>query len=137
MQKTLCRALKQDGSPCRMRPLPSGLCWNHDEGNAQARQTARRKGGSLTQARKALAKAKTDAVARFGLEEPLPDLADVQACRRFLVGVAGKVLQQQISPAAANALTGIVRASKELLSLEVDIKLAEQLDALDAKDRRS
>ncbi len=135
MEEKLCRSFTKTGAPCQMRPLPSGFCWNHEEGNAQARQTARRKGGSLTQARKALAKAKADAVAKFGLEEPLPDLADVQACRRFLVG-AGEVLQQQISPAAANALTGIVRASKELLSLEVDIKLAEQLDALDAKDRR-
>jgi hypothetical protein len=59
----------------------------------------------------------------------------VDACRGFLVGVAGKVLNRELSPAAANALTGIVRASKELLALETDIRLAEQLEGLERGER--
>lgn len=138
MEEKQCRSLTKTGKPCRMRPLASGVCWTHtrDPEVIEARQNARRKGGSLMQARKALAKAKHDTIAKFGITEPLPSLDSVESARVFLVGVAGKVLKREISPAAGNCLASILRASKELLALETDIKLAEQLDALDAKDRR-
>ncbi|MEX2222667.1 MAG: hypothetical protein WEG40_12800 [Candidatus Rokuibacteriota bacterium] len=70
---------------------------------------------------------------KLGVDAPLPSLASVDECRTFLVGVARGVLAHELSPAAANALTSIVRASKELLALETDIRLAEQLDQLEPR----
>lgn len=127
------------GRPCRARPVAgSTRCLSHAPERASVRAEQRRKGGQLVQARRALAKAKSDAIAKFGIETPLPTLDSVDSARDFLVGVAGKVLKHEISPAAGNCLVAVVRASKELLALETDIKLAEQLDALDdVKGRRS
>jgi hypothetical protein len=133
-----CTAMTAAGTPCRAYAMSEkAFCLTHDPEREATRTLQRRKGGSVRQAQKALAKARIDALAKFGITEPIPDLDDIEACRRFLLAIAGKVLQGSISPAAANALSTIVRVSKELLSLEVDVKLAEQLDALDAKDLRS
>jgi hypothetical protein len=131
-----CPGVTKAGAPCQMKPTADGWCMQHSPHRVEQRQASTKKGGSVRQAQKALVRARQEAIEKFGITEPIPDMADIEACRHFLVAVAGKVLQGSLSPAAANALSTIVRVSKELLSLEVDVKLAAQLDALDAKERR-
>ena len=45
MNAPSCKATKQDGTPCRMKPGPSGWCFCHDPQAAQARASARSRGG--------------------------------------------------------------------------------------------
>ena len=113
---------------CKMRPTNTGYCLNHDPNRGEARHAERSKGGKLARAREVLRHAKADAIAKLGIEEPLPDLADVQSCQQFLKSVAGWTLRREISPSQANSLVAVVKASKDLVSLALDLKLAEALE---------
>ncbi len=122
-----CQATKADGTPCRARPLTgTGLCVYHTKSPDMI--AARRKGGSLMQARKALAKAQQDAVERFGIAEPLPDLKDIVAIRNFIAATVEAVASRRVSPAAGNTLLAAARLGKDMLALELDVKLAEMLE---------
>ena len=123
-----CPATTTAGTPCRMRPTQSGWCLSHDPGRAGERTEQRRRGGTLTQARKALAKAKQDTIAKLGLVAELPALSDIESCQKYLVGVAARVESRQLSPAAGNTITNIVRLSKDLIALSLDAKLAAMLE---------
>jgi len=107
--------------------MPDGFCMAHSPNRAELRREQRSRGGKLTQARKALAKVKRDAIAKLGIETPLPTLDSVEACQEFVVQTAGRVLRQEISPAQANALTNLIRLSKDLISLHLDVQLADEL----------
>jgi hypothetical protein len=47
--------------------------------------------------------------------------------------VAARVEARQLTPAQGNTLTAIVKQSAALLGLSLDIKLAEQLDAMESR----
>jgi hypothetical protein len=123
-----CPDTTKTGDACRMRPTPSGWCMTHDPGRSEQRLAERRRGGSLTAARKRLAQAKHDAIAQLGISEPLPSLDSVESCQEFVVQTAGRVLRREISPAQGNTLVNLVRLSKDLIGLAVDVKLAEMLE---------
>lgn len=123
-----CPGVTVAGKPCRMRPTLTGYCLAHDPAGGDARKARQSRGGALTQARKRLAKAKADAIAQLGITEPLPTLDSVEACQSFVVQVAGRVLRREISPAQGNTLGNLVRLSKDLIGLAVDVRLAEMLD---------
>lgn len=128
-----CQATTRSGEPCRMRPMPDGFCMSHSPNRCEIRREERKRGGSLTQARKALAKAKADAVAKFGLEADVPDLDSVEAAQRYLMGVAARVENRQLSPGQGNTLVNVVRLAKDLIGLSVDLKLAKTLDRLEGR----
>jgi len=128
---TGCPTPTRGGGVCKMRPTSSGYCLNHEPSRAEARQAERSRGGKLARARQALAKAKSEAIAKLGVDEELPDLADVERCQRYLVTVAQRVESRALSPMQANSLVGIVKLSKDLLGLQLDIKLAERLEELE------
>jgi hypothetical protein len=129
---TQCSATTKTGEPCRMAPTADGLCFAHSPAHAANRKAASGRGGSLATARKKLDRARADAIEKFKIVAPIPNLHDIDACRAFLVKVAQMVLQGSITPAAANSLSTIVRVSKELLATEIDVKLAEKLEELDS-----
>jgi hypothetical protein len=103
----------------------------HSPNRAEIRREERKRGGSLMQARKALVKAKADAVAKFGLEADVPDLESVASAQRYLMGVAARVENRQLSPGQGNTLVNVVRLAKDLLGLSLDLKLSEKLDELE------
>jgi len=111
-----------------MKPLPTGFCMSHDPGRAVERREQQARGGALTQARKALAKAKADAVAKLVLVGDLPSLDDIESAQRYLTGVAARVESRALSPAAGNTLVNVVRLAKDLLALSLDSKLAAMLE---------
>ena len=127
-QSTSCPATTLAGGACRMRPTQSGWCLSHDPGRAEERTAQRRAGGALTAARKALAKAKADTVAKLGLVADLPSLDEIDSCQKYLVGVAARVESRALSPAAGNTLVNVVRLAKDLLALSLDAKLAAMLE---------
>ena len=114
-----------------MRPMPDGWCMAHSPHRAEQRTADRRRGGSLVAARKALARAKVEAIAKLGITEPLPSLDSVESCQEFVLQTAGRVLRREISPMQGNTLATLVRLSKDLIALAVDVKLAERLDELE------
>lgn len=128
-----CSALTTAGAPCRMRPMASGYCMAHDPARAQERRAERRRGGTLRAAHEALARQKAELVARYGLEGDLPSLESVEALGAYLSTIAARVESRQLTPAQANALVGVVKMSKDLLGLSLDLKLAAQLDALESR----
>ena len=132
-QSTSCPMKTRAGAQCRMKPLQTGYCLAHDPGRAEERTEQRRRGGSLTQARKALAKAKADAVAKHGLVADLPSLDEIDSCQKYLVGVAARVESRALSPAAGNTLVNVVRLAKDLLALSLDAKLAQMLEEQEAR----
>jgi hypothetical protein len=75
-----------------------------------------------------LVQVKADAIAQFGITEPLPSLDSVESCQEFVVHTAGRVLRREISPAQGNTLVNLVRLSKDLIGLAVDVKLAQMLE---------
>jgi hypothetical protein len=121
-----CPATKADGEACRAKPTASGRCVYHNE--TPELKEARRRGGRLTQARRRLAQAKADAIARLGVHEDLPDLASIETCQTYLVTLAQRTENRGLSPAQTNALVGIVKLSKDLIGLALDVKLAEMLE---------
>lgn len=128
-----CNATTLAGQPCKMRPTADGWCMSHSPNRAELRHEQRQRGGKLTQARKALAKVKADAVAKFGLEADVPDLESVEAAQRYLMGVAARVESRQLSPGQGNTLVNVVRLAKDLLGLSLDLKLFEKLDELEGR----
>jgi hypothetical protein len=128
-----CPATNAAGNSCKMRPMASGYCMAHDPARAQERQAERRRGGSLRAAHEALAREKAELVARYGLEGDLPSLESVEALGAYLSTVAARVEARQLTPAQGNTLVSVVKMAKDLLGLSLDIKLAEQLDALESR----
>lgn len=122
-----CPGTTLSGQPCRMRPTAAtGRCMAHADSETRKARSAR--GGTLTQARKALARAKADAVERFGIAEPLPDLKDIVAIRNFIAATVEAVASRRLSPAAGNTLLAAARLGKDMLALELDVRLAEMLE---------
>jgi len=113
--------------------MPDGFCMAHAPDRAEVRREQRQRGGVLTQARKKLAQAKAEAVAKFGLEADVPDLDSVEAAQRYLMGVAARVESRQLSPGQGNTLVNVVRLAKDLLGLSLDLKLAEKLDEMEGR----
>jgi hypothetical protein len=91
------------------------------------------RGGSLKAAHAALAAQKAALVERYGLQAELPTLDSVEALGAYLASVAARVEARQLTPAQGNTLTAIVKQSAALLGLSLDIKLAEQLDAMESR----
>jgi hypothetical protein len=130
---TSCSALTTAGAPCQMRPMASGYCMAHDPARAQERRAERRRGGTLRAAHEALARQKAELVERYGLQADLPALDSVEALGAYLSTVAARVEARQLTPAQGNTLVSVVKMAKDLLGLSLDIKLAEQLDALESR----
>ncbi len=122
-----CLGSTKTNKPCRMQPTGSGYCLNHQPGRDAERHANRSKAGKLARAREALQRAKQDAMVELGIEGELPDLETVESCQAYIASVAARVESRAISPQQANALAGLVRLSKDLIGLSVDVKLAERL----------
>ncbi len=127
-----CPALTLAGQPCRMRPTAAtGRCMAHSDPAVSKARSSR--GGSLKAAHAALAAQKAALVERYGLQAELPTLDSVEALGAYLASVAARVEARQLTPAQGNTLTAIVKQSAALLGLSLDIKLAEQLDAMESR----
>jgi hypothetical protein len=79
------------------------------------------------------ARQKAELVERYGLQADLPTLDSVEALGAYLSTVAARVEARQLTPAQGNTLVSVVKMAKDLLGLSLDIKLAEQLDALESR----
>jgi hypothetical protein len=91
------------------------------------------RGGTLKAAHAALAAQKAALVERYGLEGDLPSLESVEALGAYLSGIAARVEACKLTPAQGNTLVSVVKMAKDLLGLSLDIRLAEQLDALESR----
>lgn len=123
-----CRATTKTGEPCGMRPMSTGWCVSHDPNRASERRAERSRAGSLSAAHAALARAKAQMVAKYGIQGELPSLDSVESLGAYLATVAARVETRQITPAQANSLVGVVRMAKDLLGLGIDVKLAQMLE---------
>jgi hypothetical protein len=91
------------------------------------------RGGSLKAAHAALAAQKAALIERYGIQADLPALEDVVSLGVYLSTIAARVEARQLTPAQGNTLVSVVKMAKDLLGLSLDIKLAEQLDALETR----
>ncbi len=128
-----CRATKTDGTPCLARPMSNGVCTFHGGGEHQ--QAARRRGGKVAQARRALQQARADALQKLGADpgELLPSLESIGAMSTFLAQVMQKTADRTFSPSQASALIAGLRLGKDLLALGLEVKLLEQMEKADAQ----
>jgi hypothetical protein len=58
----------------------------------------------------------------------LPDLKDIVAIRNFIAATVEAVASRRLSPAAGNTLLAAARLGKDMLALELDVKLCEMLE---------
>jgi hypothetical protein len=70
-------------------------------------------------------------VARLGIDELLPDLADVERVQTYITSVAVRVENRTLSPQHGNTLATLIRLSKDMISLKTEIALLEKLEAGD------
>jgi len=125
-----CSATTKSGEPCHARPVTGKTLCVYHVSTPELRE-ARRRGGRLAAARKALVRAKSTAIAKYGLEADVPDLESVEAAQRYLMGVAARVENRQLSPGQGNTLVNVVRLAKDLLGLSLDLRLSKTLDRLE------
>jgi hypothetical protein len=119
-----CQYEKQDGSPCRARPMEnSSACFFHDPGLAGRRAEAQRTGGSRN---------KTTVLSCETPDHPLKTVANVA---ELLAGAINQVRRGELDPRVGNTLGYL--ASALLKALETGT-LETRLSALEAamKDHR-
>ena len=124
-----CPTPTKSGAPCKGTPTSTGRCVSHSPEHATLMGQARRKGGQLVQARRALQRAHEQALDSLGVSEELPDLADMERMQKYLVTVARRVESRTLSPAQGNTLVAIARLAKDCVSLATEIELLHQLEA--------
>jgi hypothetical protein len=122
-----CASTNKAGAGCRMRPRSGDrFCYVHSPVVVEERRAANKRGGTVRGARAALAAAKTNAIAKYGLDE-LPDLDDVASIQKFIAAIVAGVAGRRISSAQGNTLLQAARLAKDLAGLKLDVLLAEQL----------
>jgi len=134
MPKPTCQAHNKAGQPCRRAASTGGYCLAHDPEKAAERAAIGRTAGQASGALRTLARQKTMALARLGVDS-LPDLGSVEAVQTYLVSIAARVESGALTPRQASALTAVVRLSKDMLALETDIKLLDALEQTKGRAR--
>src|SRR5262245_19018245 len=111
------QAMKKDGSPCPVEARPSGYCWAHDPGLAEARAAGRRQGGRTRSTPAAVLPADAP-------DLPVRTVADVVA---LLGTTINETRRGELDPKVANAVGYLTSV---LLRALQDSDLAAQLDEL-------
>jgi hypothetical protein len=124
-----CSATRKDGTPCQGQPVTdSTLCLSHSPAHAELLAASRVKGGKLQTARKKLARARSEALAKVGPEGLTPSLESIATLSGYLADVIGRVDNKSLSPAQGTTLVNALRLAKDLLGLALEVRLIEQAE---------
>ena len=120
---SLCRATKQNGEACNNLAQANGLCWSHDEANAEQRRRNSSAGG----------KAVMDLVAeRVGAQRQ--EIAEIkERLRSLAVDVLKGAVPAQPATVAVQAYNALLRA----VDLDRKVRELDEVEArLEALERR-
>src|SRR5262245_4630178 len=129
-----CPGTTKGNQPCRAKPTVSGRCVYHTK--SPELTEARRRGGRLEQARRALAQARVEALEQIGADPGalLPSLESIGTMSAFLANVLKRVDDKTLSPAQAAVMINGLRLGKDLLALGLEVRLLEQMEQHPAKE---